>query len=79
MELVHGGGGVGHGAHLIGVELLPPVQGGGDVQGHEDLPEEFPVVAARSAQAQLARKPSASGAAGTILVPLNLEIGRAHV
>ena len=50
VELVHGGGGVGHGADFIGVELLPPVQRGGDVHGYEDLPDELSVVAARGAQ-----------------------------
>ena len=52
VELVHGGGGVGHRTHFIGVKLLPPVQRGGDVHGHHDLADEFPVVAARGAQAQ---------------------------
>ena len=51
MDFVHGRGGVGHGAHLVGVKLLPPVHGGGDVHGHHDLTDELPVVGAGRAQA----------------------------
>ena len=51
VDLVHGGGGVGHGAHLVGVKFLPPVQRGGDVHRHEDLTEELSVVAPRYRQA----------------------------
>ena len=51
VNLVHGGAGVGHGSHLVGVEFLPPVEGGGDVHRHEDLTEEFSVVTARYGQA----------------------------
>ena len=50
VDLVHGGGGVGHGAYFIGVKLLPPVQGGSDIHGHQDLADEFPVIAPRPAQ-----------------------------
>src|SRR5699024_4252763 len=51
VDFVHGRGGVGHGAHLVGVKLLPPVHGGGDVHGHHDLTDELPVVGAGRAQA----------------------------
>ena len=50
VDLVHGGAGVGYGAHLVGVEFLPPVQRGGDVHRHEDLTEELSVVAPRHRQ-----------------------------
>ena len=50
VNLVHGGAGIGHGTHLVGVELFPPVQGGGDVRRHEHLTEEFSMVAARYGQ-----------------------------
>ena len=51
VDLVHGGAGVGHRAHLVGVEFLPPVQGRGDVHRDEDLTEELSVVTARHGQA----------------------------
>lgn len=47
MYLVHGAGGIGHGAHFIGIELLPPVKRGLYIHGYEDLADEFAVVSAR--------------------------------
>ena len=48
---MHGGGGIGNGAHLVGVILFPPVHGGGYIHGDKDHTNEFAVVGAGLAQA----------------------------
>ena len=50
VDLVHRARRVRRRADLIRVELLPPVQRGGQIDRDENLPDEFPVVAAGRAQ-----------------------------
>ena len=52
MNLVHGGAGVGDRTHLIGVELLPPVERGGDVDVHRNHPAELAIHRAGPGQPQ---------------------------
>ena len=44
VDLVHGRAGIRNSAHLVRVELLPPVQRGLDVAGHRKHPQELAVI-----------------------------------
>ena len=50
LNFVHRARGVRHGAHLIRVEFLPPVDRRGEVDRNEDLSDEFAVIRTRLAQ-----------------------------
>ena len=44
VDLVHGGGGVGGGAYLVGVKFLPPVKRSCNIHAYKYLTDEFSVV-----------------------------------
>ena len=52
VDLVHGGAGVGDRTHFIGIELLPPVERGSDINVHRDHPAELAIHRAGPGQAQ---------------------------
>lgn len=41
---MHRGAGIGHGPHFVGIELLPPVQRGSDIEIHSDHPHELTMI-----------------------------------
>ena len=50
-NLVHGGGGIGHGCHLVCIVFLPPVQWSSKIDRNKYLTDEFAVIAACTCQA----------------------------
>ena len=51
VDLVHGRGRIGNRSYLVGVKLLPPIEGRGNIDRNEHLTQEFAVVAACNRQA----------------------------
>ena len=50
VDFVHGTAGIGHSRHFVRVILLPPVEGGCDIHGDENLADVFAVIASSLAE-----------------------------
>ena len=50
VDFMHGAAGVSHCRHLVGIVLLPPVEGSSNIHRHENLADVFAVIASSLAE-----------------------------